>query len=125
MRVAEPPEQPEAALEERPGAIDVSGDHEVDREPVERPRDSHLVAEAFVDGEGLSKERLRLRRSLRVSSGPARVRVRLRDALGVVERARELECFPAELLGTVVVALVVREDAVAAQRAGAGRRCLG
>ncbi len=39
VRVAEPPEQLEAALEERPGAVVVSGDHEVHREPVERPRD--------------------------------------------------------------------------------------
>ncbi len=45
LRVAEPAEQLETALEERAGQVVVSGDDEVQREPVERSRYPLLVAE--------------------------------------------------------------------------------
>ena len=90
----------------------------MEREPVERPCHSGLVAETFVDGQGLAEERLRL---LVVPARPSHQResgVRLRDALLVLERSRELESVLTQLLGTVVVALIVREDAVPGQRTG-------
>ena len=48
VRVAEPAEHLETALEERAGEVVLSGDDEVQREPVERSRDSLLVAEPLV-----------------------------------------------------------------------------
>jgi hypothetical protein len=85
VRVAEPPEQPEAALEERPRTIVVSRHHEIHREPVERPRNRLLLAEAFVHGQGLSKEPLRLRVVPARPSHQRESRVRLRHALRVLE----------------------------------------
>ena len=125
VRVAEPPEQPEAPLEERPCRSHLPGDHEVQREPVERPRDARLVAEALVDGERLSKERLCLRV---VPARPCTSASPVYASATPLASSSERESSSASrqsVLGAVVVALVVREDAVPAQRAGAGRRCLG
>ena len=58
VRVAEPPRQPQAPLEERPGTIHLAGDHKTDREPIESPCDPSVVSHVLVRGQRLVKELL-------------------------------------------------------------------
>ena len=85
-------------------------------------RDPRVVTEALVSSEGFAEERFGLRVVAARSPHQPESRLGFRDALSIPQRARELEGVLAERLGPVVIALVVGEDPVSTQRAGAVER---